>query len=374
MDIIVTNAENGEQTSLTKETWDWLGKLSWLADGSGIAVTSYGENSPNITDEIWIVSYPEGKLRQITNGINGFFGLGMTADSSSLATVKSDRMTSLWTMPKEKPNEAKMIRKNTIDGSLFKLGIDWTPDGKIVYATAQNGDADIWIMDADGNNQKQLTDNNAADYFPKVTADGRYIVFISNRSGAKNLWRMNIDGTNPTKLSDLPNSLSPSISPDGNWVYFSAMDIQAGRLTLWKVSINGGEPIQISKLVALSPQISPDGKYLACFYPENGENGRRLKLTALSINDAVIIKQFEIFPQNSPFSWTNDGQSISYVNNSNGISNIWLQSIDGSDSKQLTNSENEDIFQHSWSKDGNLVFVKETINNDIVLINNSQIK
>ncbi|MBX7172436.1 MAG: winged helix-turn-helix domain-containing protein [Pyrinomonadaceae bacterium] len=372
MEIIVTNAENGEQTSLTKETWDWLGKIAWLADGSGIAVTSYGENSPNITDEIWIVSYPEGKLRQITNGINGFFGLGMAADSSSLATVKSDRMTSLWTAPKDKPNEAKMIRKNTIDGSLFKLGIDWTPDGKIVYATAQNGDAEIWIMDADGNNQKQLTDNEAADYSPKVSPDGRYVVFVSNRSNSKILWRMNIDGTNPMILSNLPNALSPTISPDGSSVYFSAMDSQTSRLTLWKVPINGGEATQISKLVALSPQISPDGKFLACFYPDNGEIGRRLKLTILSINDSTIIKQFEIFPPNSPFAWTFDGQAISYVNNSNGTSNIWLQPIDGSNPKQLTNSETEDIFQHSWSKAGNLVFVKETINNDIVLINNSK--
>lgn len=375
MEIIVTNVETGEQTSLTKETWDWLGKLSWLADGSGIAVTSYGENSPNITDEIWIVSYPEGKLRQITNGINGFFGLGMTANSNSLATVKSDRMTSLWTMPKDKPNETKMIRKNTIDGSLFKLGIDWTPDGKIVYATAQNGDADIWIMDADGNNQKQLTDNNTADYFPKVTADGRYIVFISNRSGAKNLWRMNIDGTNPMQLSNLPNAIFPSISSDGNLVYFAAVDTKSNRPVLWKVPINGGEATQMTELPTLVPQISPDGKYLACYFPANGEfnaQNRNLKLTLLSPADAKIIKQFEI-TKPSPFSWTPDSKAISYSDNSSGIANIWLQPIEGGEPKKLTNSETEEIIMHSWSKDNkNLVFVKETTNNDIVLINNAK--
>ncbi|HRH42918.1 MAG TPA: winged helix-turn-helix domain-containing protein [Pyrinomonadaceae bacterium] len=371
MEIIVTNVETGEQISLTKEKWDWLGQLAWLADGSGIAVTSYGENSPNITDDIWLVSYPEGKSRQVTNGINGFFGLGITTNSNSLATVKSDRLTSLWTAPKDKLNEAKMVRKNTIDGTLFKLGLDWTPDGKIVYSTAQTGDADIWIMDADGNNQKQLTDNEAADFLPRVSADGRYIVFVSNRLGAKNLWRMNIDGTNPIQLTNLPNSLSPSISPDGNWVYFSAMDEKTNKLTLWKVSINGGEPTQFSELPSFAPQISPDGKYLACFYPENGEqNNRKFKLTLLSPTDAKIIKQFEISPQNVPFNWTADSQAISYLDNSSGISNIWLQPIDGSKANQLTNSETEDISLHSWSKDGNLVFVKETTNNDIVLVNN----
>ncbi len=374
MEIIVTNVETGEQTSLTQELWDWVGQIAWLSDGSGIAITSYGENSPNATDEIWVVSYPSGKSRQVTTGVNGFFGLGLTANSNSIVTVKSDRLVSLWVAPNDKPNEAKMIRKNTIDGTLFKLGIDWTIDGKIVYSTAQSGDADIWIMDADGNNQKQLTDNEIADYAPKVSPDGRYIVFISNRLGQRNLWRMNIDGTNVAQLSYLPNSIFPSISPDGNLVYFSAMDGNTSKLTLWKVSINGGEATQISDLLTLSPQISPDGKYLACYYPENGDkNSRKLKLTLLSPTDAAIIKQFDSDKANGsvPFKWTADSQAISYSDSSNGVPNLWLQPIDGSKPQQLTNSTDEEIFLHSWSKDGkNLVFVKEITNNDIVLVNN----
>lgn len=371
LEIIITKVDNGEQNSLTQETWDWLGQMAWLADGSGIAVTSYGENSPNGTDEIWIVSYPEGKSRQVTNGINGFFGLGMTANSNSMVTVKSERITSLWTAPKDNLNQAKMIRKPTIDGTLFKLGIDWTPDGKIVYSTAESGDADIWIMDTDGNNSKQLTDNKTADYAPKISADGRYIVFISNRLGERNLWRMNIDGTNPINLSTLPNSISPSISPDGNWVYFAAMDGKVSKLTLWKVSINGGEPTQMSNLVIISPQISPNGKYLAGYFPENGnKNSRKLKLSLLSPTDATIIKQFDGSSENSPFKWTADSQAISYSDNSNGIPNLWLQPIDGSKTQKITNSEAEGIFLHSWSKDGKAVaFVKEMTVNDVVLIN-----
>jgi Tol biopolymer transport system component/DNA-binding winged helix-turn-helix (wHTH) protein len=369
MDIIVTRVETGEQTPLTKETWDWVGQLAWLADGSGVALTSYGENSPNITDEVWTVSYPEGHSRQITNGINGFFGLGMTANSSSLVTVKSDRVTSLWTVPKDKPGEVKMIRRNTIDGTLFRLGLDWTPNGKIVYSTAQSGDADIWMMDADGNNPKQLTDNEAADYLPTVSADGRYIVFISNRSGAKDLWRMNLDGTDPVKLSNLPNSLSPSVSPDGNWVYFSATDVKTNKRTLWKVSMSGGEAIQMSDLPTLSPQISPDGKYLACYYPENGEKNGKLKLTLLSPAEGKIIKQFDNSNVNSNFNWTTDSQSISYTERSNGVSNLWLQPVDGSFAKKLTDSNTEEISLHSWSRDGkNLVFVKEMIINEVMLI------
>jgi Tol biopolymer transport system component/DNA-binding winged helix-turn-helix (wHTH) protein len=374
MEIIVTNVETGEQTSLTEQKWDWLGQMAWLADGSGIALTSYGENSPNITDEIWVVSYPNGKSRQVTNGINGFFGLGITNNANSIVTVKSERMTSLWIAPKDNPNEAKMIRKNTNDGTGFKLGIDVAADGTIVYTTAELGDADIWTMNPDGTKQKQLTDNTAADYFPKISPDGRYIVFVSNRSGAKTLWRMNLDGTNPMELSNAPNAVFPSISPDGNFVYFSAMD-KTSRLVLWKVSINGGEATQMTELPTLMPNISPDGKYLACFFPANGEfspNNRTLKLTLLSPTDVKIIKQFDNVPLNTAYSWTSDSQSISYADNSSGIANLWLLPIENSAPKKLTDSQIEEIIQHSWTKDGkNLVFVKETTNNDIVLIKDS---
>ena len=59
-------------------------------------------------------------------------------------------------------------------------GVSWTPDGKIVYATNTGGKWEIWKIDADGANQKQLTQNCAGNDScsqPMVSPDGRYIVF-----------------------------------------------------------------------------------------------------------------------------------------------------------------------------------------------------
>jgi len=137
--------------------------------------------------------------------------------------------------------------------------------------------------------------------------------------------------------------------------------------------MGGGDAVQMTDLPTIAPQISPDGKYLACFYPAGGElseQNRRLKLTLLSPENAAIIKQFDALPNNNVFNWTPDSRAISYSDNSTGVANLWLFSIDGGTQK-LTDSETEDIFLHNWSKNGqNLIFVKETINNNIVLINN----
>jgi Tol biopolymer transport system component len=95
-------------------------------------------------------------------------------------------------------------------------------------------------------------------------------------------------------------------------------------------------------------------------------------MTLLSPTDAKIIKQFDKFPVNTAYSWTPDSQSISFADNSSGIANLWLQPIETGEPQKLTDSQVEEIIQHSWTKDNkNLVFVKETTNNDIVLINNA---
>jgi len=69
-------------------------------------------------------------------------------------------------------------------------GITWTSDAKIVYRSRGGGNPDIWIMDADGRNQKQLTDDAFYERSLSVAQEGRYIVFDSVRSGIQQLWRV----------------------------------------------------------------------------------------------------------------------------------------------------------------------------------------
>lgn len=55
------------------------------------------------------------------------------------------------------------------------------PDGRILYTVGAAGTSDVFVVNADGTNARQLTSNAAINGFPTVTADGRYIVFVSTR-------------------------------------------------------------------------------------------------------------------------------------------------------------------------------------------------
>src|SRR5258706_551880 len=64
-------------------------------------------------------------------------------------------------------------------------------------------------------------DTGGANWRPRVTPDGRYIVFCSTRSGRQNVWRIDFDGGNPTRLTSGEGEGTPYVSPDGHWLYYT---------------------------------------------------------------------------------------------------------------------------------------------------------
>lgn len=233
----------------------------------------------------------------------------------------------------------------------------WTPDEKIVYASRASGNLDIWIMNQDGSNQKQLTANAGNNRWQTVSADGRYIVFTSDRTGTDHIWRMNIDASNCKQLTDGNREGWPAFSPDGEWVLYNSL----GNNLLWKVSIDGGEPVQVIDRLSGSPAVSPDGKLLASFYLD--EVG---KVAIYPFGGGEPIKSFEIW---NWVRWTPDGRELAYIDRRN-LSNIISQPKDGSPSRHMTDFKDGRIFNFAWSHDGaQLVLARGTVTNDVVLIN-----
>ena len=79
-----------------------------------------------------------------------------------------------------------------------------------------------------------------------MTDGGRYVVFQSNRSGSLEIWRVNSDGGNLKQLTAEGNNSLPSVSPDGQWVIYSAGRNEHS--TPQRISIDGGEATQISDI------------------------------------------------------------------------------------------------------------------------------
>jgi TolB protein len=250
------------------------------------------------------------------------------------------------------------------------LGTVWTPDGKIVYSSRAGSNFDIWIVGADGQNQKQLTDDVYAERSLSVSPDGRYVVFDSTHSGAYQIWRIDIDGSN-AKLLVSQGGFAPTLSPDGQWVIYSSFG--AGGFNISKVSIDGGEPVPLINKNAFVPSVSPDGKVIACYLVD--EKTRASKAALFPFAGGEPVKLFDL-PQvagqtTPPVRWTPDSHAFTYINTRGGVSNIWLQPVDGGEPRQLTDFKSDLIYWFDWSRDGKqLALSRGTQTSDVVLISN----
>ncbi len=227
--------------------------------------------------------------------------------------------------------------------------------------------------DADGRNQKQLTDDAFYKRSFSVTPDGRYIVFDSLRSGTQQLWRIDIDGSNLKQLTMGIGAFSPHCSADGKWVVYNSFT--SSGFIIWKISIDGGEPMRVTnnqREYASLPAVSPDGKLITCYFFD--QQTRVTKIALLPFDGGDPVKLFDL-PQTAirgePVRWTPDGRALTYINTRGIVSNIWLQPIDGGPPKQLTNFKTDRIFSFDWSHDGKqLALSRGTEDRDVILINN----
>jgi len=99
----------------------------------------------------------------------------------------------------------------------------WSPDGKwLVYTGGRSNKYDIYKIPSDGSGSElRLTDSDGLNDGPEFTPDGKYIYFNSSRRGKMQLWRMKTDGKGQEPVtSDEFNNWFPHISPDGKWIVF----------------------------------------------------------------------------------------------------------------------------------------------------------
>ncbi len=362
--VFATQVEDGAERQLTSQTWGpGNGPVAWLADGSGLLLVALDEGASAV--QIWNISYPSGEVRKITNDLNNYNRLSLTADSSTLVTVQTEITANVWIVPPTEASRARQISSGKYDG--FQ-GLSWMPSGKIVYASRGAGLDDIFTMDQDGRNQQQLTAHARSNTHPSATLDGRYIVFESSRTGSsRSIWRMDADGGNPKQLTDGPADEAPQSSPDSRWVVFVSR--RSGTQNLWKVSIDGGEPVRLTDKLTLMPTVSPDGSLIACLYVGDQPNAGGVAIIPFAGGEPVKLIGFP-HSFNSPLlRWLPDGRALVYRGIIDGVSNIWSVPVDGSAPKQLTDFNTDRIFWFDVSRDNKQLAIsrgKQT--SDVILI------
>jgi Tol biopolymer transport system component/DNA-binding winged helix-turn-helix (wHTH) protein len=361
VNIVGVNVEDGAEKNISPQRWFTLTQCAWESDGSGLLITARDQKSSS--SQFWRLSYPDGEIRKVTNDLNDYGVISVKADSTEIVTVQAKFTSHIWVTSNGNAAEAHAKQLARSAG-----GLSWTPDGKIVYATfAKNNDRDIWTMNSDGTDQRQLTLDKQVNRAPSVSPDGRYIVFASNRAGTLHIWRMEADGSNPTQITNGGGENEPFFSPDGRWVIYNAVDFW----TLWKVPIEGGQPVQITQGKTMGAAISPDGKWFA-YFQRGPQPNALVKIVVIPFEGGPAVKEFAVSQRALPtfdLSWTKDGKALIYAADSDDISNLWRQPLNGRYPERITNFNALKIFEFALSPDEKQIAIaRGEWTNELVLI------
>jgi Tol biopolymer transport system component/serine/threonine protein kinase len=360
--LVEVQVADGQENALGSKMWLDVLHLTWLRDGSGLLLLAPADDAPEYL-QIWLVDKQSGLPRRVTNDLNHYISLSVTADSKTIATVPLDRVSNIWVAPNADAARARQVKQ----GSSREHGLAWTPDGRIVYSSNESGKTNLWMMNADGTEPKQLTDLPGANVHPAVSPDGRTIAFVSDRGQeGVHIWKMNLDGSNLTQLTRDNQESFPQFSPDGRWIVYESW--VSGRSTIWKIPVDGGQPVQLTNKYSKMPVVSPDGKLIACSYWIE-QPGAPFVVALIPFDGGEPVKTLD-FP-NTAVRWSTDGRSLVYIDTRDTVSNLWSQPIDGvGQPKQLTDWKSERIFEFAWSGDGKqLVLLRGIVTSDVVLIN-----
>jgi dipeptidyl aminopeptidase/acylaminoacyl peptidase len=118
----------------------------------------------------------------------------------------------------------------------------WSPDGKMIaFDTRAGGNADIYVVGAEGGNPRRLTTDAAEDVVPSWSADGQFVYFASRRLGRLELWKVPAAGGDAVQVTKNGGFISAE-SPDGSTLYFTRGGADSG---LWRKDLATGEESKI---------------------------------------------------------------------------------------------------------------------------------
>jgi serine/threonine protein kinase/Tol biopolymer transport system component len=347
--------------------------VAWLADGSGILVATPGAQStknPNMPFQIWALSLPDGKLRRVTNDLNEYQDVWLTADSKKLVTIQKQMNSTIWVAPSSNLSLAKELPgSQRMDGV---RGLAWLPQDRLLYQGSEV-ESQIWQMDRDGSHREQVSHLAGQIQDASSSADGSLYVF----SYTEGVWSMNSDGTDAKQITAGKTDIwNGEISSDGKWLTYFSNDTGPT-----KVSLHYGNVVPLDSKFGGYPTISPDGHWIAFDRWDETTKTASIKLVSTDGTGSERILPFpseDQVPATSnmgdlPVRWTATGDAITYVRTKNGVSNLWSQPVTGGSAKQITNFTSGLIWRHAWSRDGKyLALARGSLSVDVVMLTDTR--
>lgn len=226
---------------------------SWAPDGSLILFTSYrGGTGP----QLWVTAPDDRKAFRVSArpGLNTG-GVYSPDGRSIVCTLSQDGNAELYRLDARGGSPQRLTSHRAIDTSPC-----WAPTGReIAFTSDRSGSPQVHLMDADGGNVRRLTYDVSYSDSPAWSPKGDRIAFVSRTDGGFDIWICHPDGTGAMRIVSGGANENPHWSPDGRHLVFTSD--RDGKRSLWVSDLDGGLPRKLDTggRKALSPAWSPRG-------------------------------------------------------------------------------------------------------------------
>ncbi len=235
------------------------------------------------------------------------------------------------------------------------------PTCKIAFASYQGSNTQIYIMNADGTDQQQLTESDSINSFPVWSPDGRKILFVSDRSGNSEIYVMNADGSDLQQLTKNDfDDWDPDWSPDGSKILYGSE--QDGSIGIYVMNADGSDPQRLGMFYeegVWGPVWSPDGSQIL-FVTKTDGNNEILMMNADGSDQQQFTKN-----NNADWDpdWSPDGRKIIFTSDLDGNYQIYMMNSDLSNIVRITNNDHNNL-DPDWSPDGSKILFRSDLDGD----------
>ena len=342
----------GSVKRMAGKRWRTIRDLTWLPDGSGLLLVA--QEKTGLQDQLWLVTYPGGERRRISNDLMQYRSVSVSADGKSIVGTQWDESSTLWAAPAGSPDASRQITTGFIDGG---HGFTILRDNRIVFTGNHAENWDLFIADMDGQNMRQLSFDGRYHASPTACEDGQSIVYSTDSVGVEHLWKLDLKSGSSVQITNGAGESDPACAPAGDTIYHIGR-ISGGKKAIFKMALVGSTPVQLSEQPPSdSPCVSPDGKHLLFATARNDSAGVYLTLSTAT---GKVESEYPV-PSTIWYgiSWMPDSRSVVVQDTRSGAPNLWaLPVLGGGSEKQITHYTAGEGGYVEYSPDGKWVVME----------------